>query len=134
MIAEFILRIGQEGFIKYIGFAVIMIVIGITGVMMKNIYKLYKKIHIIFSIYCDLPDADKPHNNVSLGFLSLIILLSYDKIRVLCKNSIVKNPLFYWCFSRYSLLTFLKLCCPSRLLYTNPSLLTFGLIILNPSA
>ena len=61
MIAEFILRIGQEGFIKYIGFAVIMIVIGITGVMMKNNYKLYKKIHIIFTIgfFVYLPIAIK---------------------------------------------------------------------------
>ena len=61
MIDEFILRIGQEGFIKYIGFAVIMIVIGITGVMMKNNYKLYKKIHIIFTIvfFVYLPIAIK---------------------------------------------------------------------------
>ena len=61
MIAELILRIGQEGFIKYIGFAVIMIIIGATGVMMKNNYKLYKRIHIIFTIgfFIYLPIAIK---------------------------------------------------------------------------
>ena len=61
MIAELILRIGQEGFIKYIGFSVIMITIGVTGIIMKRNYKLYKKIHIIFTIgfFIYLPIAIK---------------------------------------------------------------------------
>ena len=61
MIAEFILRIGQEGFIKYIGFSVIMLAIGITGMVMKKNYKLYKKLHIIFTIgfFIYLPIAIK---------------------------------------------------------------------------
>lgn len=61
MIGELINRIGQEGFIKYIGFSVIMLGIGITGVVMKNNYKLYKKLHIIFTIgfFVYLPIAIK---------------------------------------------------------------------------
>ena len=52
MICQLILRIGQEGFIKYIGLAAIMIAIGVTGVIMKKNYKLYRKLHIIFTISC----------------------------------------------------------------------------------
>ncbi|EKY22758.1 hypothetical protein [Clostridium celatum] len=61
MIAELILRIGQEGFIKYIGFAAIMAAIGVTGAIMKKNYKLYKKLHIIFTIsfFVYLPIAIK---------------------------------------------------------------------------
>ena len=61
MIGELINRIGQEGFIKYIGFSVIMLGIGITGVVMKSNYKLYKKLHIIFTIgfFVYLPIAIK---------------------------------------------------------------------------
>lgn len=50
MIAELINRIGQEGLIKYIGFTVIMIAIGLTGAIMNKNYKLYKRLHIIFTI------------------------------------------------------------------------------------
>lgn len=50
MVGELINRFGQEGFIKYIGFAAIMIAIGVTGMIMKRNYKLYKKIHIILTI------------------------------------------------------------------------------------
>lgn len=64
MICELVLRIGQEGFVKYIGFniiMIIMIIIGITGLLMKKNYKLYKKIHIIFTalFFVYLPIAIK---------------------------------------------------------------------------
>ena len=61
MICELVLRIGQEGFVKYIGFNIIMIIIGITGLLMKKNYKLYKKIHIIFTalFFVYLPIAIK---------------------------------------------------------------------------
>ena len=51
MVGELINRFGQEGFIKYIGFA---------AIMMKN-YKLYKKVHIILTIgfFIYLPIAIK---------------------------------------------------------------------------
>ena len=55
------LVIYQEGFVKYIGFNIIMIIIGITGLLMKKNYKLYKKIHIIFTalFFVYLPIAIK---------------------------------------------------------------------------
>ena len=58
MICELVLRIGQEGFVKYIGFNIIM---RITGLLMKKNYKLYKKIHIIFTalFFVYLPIAIK---------------------------------------------------------------------------
>lgn len=61
MIAELVIRIGQEGLVKYIGFTAIMIAIGITGAFMKRNYKLYKKLHIIFTIafFVYLPIAIK---------------------------------------------------------------------------
>lgn len=61
MICDLVLRIGQEGFVKYIGFNIIMIIIGITGLLMKKNYKLYKKIHIIFTalFFVYLPIAVK---------------------------------------------------------------------------
>lgn len=61
MICELVLRIGQEGFVKYIGFNIIMIIIGITGLLMEKNYKLYKKIHIIFTalFFVYLPIAIK---------------------------------------------------------------------------
>ena len=42
--------LGQADFIKYIGFASIMIAIGITGTIMKKNYKLYRVLHIVFTI------------------------------------------------------------------------------------
>ena len=51
MIGELINRIGQEGFIKYIGFSVIMLGIGITGVVMKNNYKLYVVRMLNYQLY-----------------------------------------------------------------------------------
>lgn len=61
MVVELINRFGEEGFIKYIGFAAVMIAIGITGMIMKKNYKLYKKLHIIFTIgfFVYLPIAIK---------------------------------------------------------------------------
>ena len=61
MIGELINRIGQEGLIKYIGFSVIMIANAITGMIMKKDYKLYRKLHIIFTIgfFVYLPIAIK---------------------------------------------------------------------------
>ena len=61
MITELVIRIGQEGLVKYIGFTAIMIAIGITGAFMKRNYKLYKKLHIIFTIafFVYLPIAIK---------------------------------------------------------------------------
>ena len=50
MLGELINRFGEQGFIKYIGFSVIMITIGVTGIIMKRNYRLYKKLHIIFTI------------------------------------------------------------------------------------
>lgn len=48
MIISFITRIGQESFFKYCGFTLIMILIGITGFLMKNRYMKYRKLHILF--------------------------------------------------------------------------------------
>ncbi len=61
MLGELINRFGEQGFIKYIGFSVIMITIGVTGIIMKRNYKLYKKLHIIFTIgfFIYLPIAIK---------------------------------------------------------------------------
>ena len=50
MIAAVVLKFGQADFIKYIGFASIMIAIGITGTIMKKNYKLYRLLHIVFTI------------------------------------------------------------------------------------
>lgn len=50
MITAFILKIGQDDFIKYIGFSIIMILIGITGYLLRKKPKLYRKLHIIFTI------------------------------------------------------------------------------------
>ena len=50
MIAAVVLKFGQADFIKYIGFASIMIAIGITGIIMKKNYKLYRVLHIVFTI------------------------------------------------------------------------------------
>ena len=50
MIAAVVLKFGQADFIKYIGFASIMIAIGITGTIMKKNYKLYRVLHIVFTI------------------------------------------------------------------------------------
>ena len=50
MIAALVLKFGQADFIKYIGFASIMIAIGITGTIMKKNYKLYRVLHIVFTI------------------------------------------------------------------------------------
>ena len=61
MLGELINRFGEQGFIKYIGFSVIMITIGVTGIIMKRNYRLYKKLHIIFTIgfFIYLPIAIK---------------------------------------------------------------------------
>ena len=48
MIAAVVLKFGQADFIKYIGFA--SIAIGITGTIMKKNYKLYRVLHIVFTI------------------------------------------------------------------------------------
>ena len=45
-----VLAMIQADFIKYIGFASIMIAIGITGTIMKKNYKLYRVLHIVFTI------------------------------------------------------------------------------------
>lgn len=61
MIIEAICKIGQADFIKYIGFSLIMIAIGVTGVVMKKNYKLYRILHIVFtlSFFIYLPLAIK---------------------------------------------------------------------------
>lgn len=61
MTSQLFLRVGQEGFIKYIGFTAIMLAIGITGAFMKRNYKLYKILHITFTIgfFVYLPIAIK---------------------------------------------------------------------------
>ncbi|MBC5629353.1 hypothetical protein H8S20_10670 [Clostridium sp. NSJ-6] len=50
MITAFVLKIGQDDFIKYIGFSIIMILIGITGYLFKKNPRLYRKLHIISTI------------------------------------------------------------------------------------
>ena len=50
MITAFVLKIGQDYFIKYIGFSIIMILIGITGYLFKKNPRLYRKLHIISTI------------------------------------------------------------------------------------
>ena len=37
-------------FIKYIGFTIIMILIGITGYLIKKNPRIYRKLHFIFTI------------------------------------------------------------------------------------
>ncbi|SCJ97710.1 Uncharacterised protein [uncultured Clostridium sp.] len=50
MVTAFVLKIGQDDFIKYIGFSIIMILIGVTGYLLKNNPKLYRKLHVISTI------------------------------------------------------------------------------------
>ena len=50
MVTAMILKLGQADFVKYIGFSMIMIAIGITGTIMKKNYKLYRVLHIVFTI------------------------------------------------------------------------------------
>ena len=50
MIMALVLKIGQDDFVKYIGFNIIMILIGITGYLFKNNPRLYRKLHIISTI------------------------------------------------------------------------------------
>lgn len=50
MIIALILKIGQADFIKYIGFSIIMILIGATGYFFKKNPKLYRKLHVISTI------------------------------------------------------------------------------------
>lgn len=50
MIGALVSKIGQADFIKYIGFTIIMLGIGITGTVMKKSYKMYRIIHIVCTI------------------------------------------------------------------------------------
>lgn len=50
MFIALIQRIGQADFIKYIGFTIIMILIGITGYLIKKNPRIYRKLHFIFTI------------------------------------------------------------------------------------
>ncbi len=50
MIVGLISKFGQDDFLKYIGFSIIMILIGITGYFFKNNPKLYRKLHVISTI------------------------------------------------------------------------------------
>lgn len=50
MIFAFIKRIGQADFIKYIGFTIIMILIGLSGYFINKNSKLYRNMHIVFTI------------------------------------------------------------------------------------
>ena len=50
MIVEVITKIGQADFIKYLGFSFIMIMIGLTGYLIKKKPKLYRRLHLIFTI------------------------------------------------------------------------------------
>ena len=50
MILALIERIGQVDFIKYIGFTIIMILIGLSGYLINKNPKLYRKVHIVFTI------------------------------------------------------------------------------------
>ena len=88
-------------------------------------YSPQKRFIDIFNIYV-FPFL-KPQEFVPINFPTIICITSPVNI----SNSIAIYPL---CFNRYSLDTFLKLCCPSILRYTNPSLFTLGLISLYPSA
>ena len=83
MVGALINRFGQEGFIKYIGFAAIMIAIGVTGMIMKKNYKLYKKVHIILTIgfFIYLPIAIKFLFIASSKFsLTVLINLSISNL------------------------------------------------------
>ena len=55
MLYEFLIRVGTDNFMKYLGFAAIMMSIGVSGFLIKKKYKLYKSIHIgatvLFFIY-----------------------------------------------------------------------------------
>lgn len=51
MICELVLRIGQEGFVKYIGFNIIMIIIGITGLLMKKIINYIRRSILYLLLY-----------------------------------------------------------------------------------
>lgn len=50
MVTAMILKLGQADFVKYIGFSMIMIAIGVTGAVMEKNYKFYRVLHVIFSI------------------------------------------------------------------------------------
>ena len=50
MVAALFTKIGQADFVKYIGFSAIMIAIGVTGAIMKKNYKLYRILHVVFTI------------------------------------------------------------------------------------
>lgn len=51
MICELVLRIGQEGFVKYIGFNIIMIIIGITGLLMEKIINYIRRSILYLLLY-----------------------------------------------------------------------------------
>lgn len=46
IVLGFISKIGTEDFLKYLGFSVIMLTIGISGYLIKKNYKLNRRIHI----------------------------------------------------------------------------------------
>lgn len=50
MVLALIERVGQPDFIKYVGFTIIMILIGVSGYLIKKNPKLYRKLHIVFTI------------------------------------------------------------------------------------
>ena len=50
MVIALISKIGQTDFVKYIGFTIIMISIGVTGYLIKKSPKLYRKLHTAFTV------------------------------------------------------------------------------------
>ena len=50
MVLALVERIGQPDFIKYVGFTIIMILIGVSGYLIKKNPKLYRKLHTVFTI------------------------------------------------------------------------------------
>lgn len=50
MVAALISKIGQVDFVKYIGFTIIMLSIGVTGYLINKNHKRYRVLHIVFTI------------------------------------------------------------------------------------
>ena len=50
MLVAAITKIGQPDFIKYIGFSIIMILIGLSGYLIKKNPKFYRRLHLILTI------------------------------------------------------------------------------------
>ena len=50
MVIALLGKIRQADFVKYIGFTIIMISIGVTGYLIKRNPRLYRKLHVVFTM------------------------------------------------------------------------------------